>query len=178
MKTSPLTAPSRELEETIIQTAGEMAESLSINRLVGQIYALLYVSPEPVSLDEMVGKLKISKSSASVTIRILEDWNAVKKVLIPGSRKDYYTAEGDFFKDISERLEQGFTRRLGYASQKLDAVKTLALHQANGDKKLKNFYLGRLKQLEEIRGLLESALKFLPKMRSAGKLKMLRMLFD
>ena len=102
----------------------------------------------------------------------------MKKVLIPGSRKDHYTAEGDFFKVISERLEQGFTRRLNYASQKLNAVKALALHQANGDKNLKNFYLGRIKQLEEVRGLLESALKFLPKMRSGGKLKLLKLLFE
>lgn len=167
------------LEDTIIQSAGEMAESLSINRLVGQIYSLLYINPEPVSLDEMVEKLKISKGSASVNIRNLEDWNAVKKVLVPGSRKDYYTAEPDFLKVVSERLHQGFSKRLRYADEKLKQMNEMVNSQGgNGDKQLKSFYKSRLEKIQEVRDLLDGALKVLPKVRSMGALKIIKTLLN
>ena len=126
----------------------------------------------------MTEKLKISKGSASVNIRILEDWNAVKKVLVQGSRKDHYTAESDLMKVILQRLEQGFTRRLGYADEKLRLIESMAESHANGDRKLKGFYQTRLRQIRDVRDLLDGALKVLPKFRSAGKMKMLKFLFQ
>ena len=165
-----------QLEDLVVQTAGEMAESLSLNRLVCQIYALLYISPKPVSLDEMVEKLKTSKGSASVNIRILEDWNAVKKILIPGSRKDHYTAEPDFFKVILERLEKGMERRLRYAEEKIDLIARCVNARNGKDKELKSFYLNRIKQFQEIKDLLQSLLKFLPQIRTSGKFKLIKTL--
>ena len=161
-----------EIESIILQTAGEMAESLSINRVVGQIYSLLYISPKPVSLEDIADKLKISKGSVSVNIRNLEDWNAVKKVFVPGSRKDFYTAESDFMKIISDRLQKGLSRRLQYANEKLQHVEILINDQSK-DKDLKTFYQSRLKHLVEIKELLDSLLFFLPQIRSLSKNKLL-----
>ncbi|OGR84181.1 MAG: hypothetical protein A2902_00025 [Elusimicrobia bacterium RIFCSPLOWO2_01_FULL_64_13] len=155
-------------EAALLQSAGEMAESLSISRLVGQIYALLYIRPGPVSLDDMARTLQISKGSASVNIRILEDWSAVKQVVVSGSRKDFYTAEPDFVKVVSERLSQGFSRRLNYADEKLRLIESLVPPEP--------FYRERLKQLKDLRDLLEGALKILPRVRSAKGLGWLKAL--
>jgi DNA-binding transcriptional regulator GbsR (MarR family) len=166
------TAELTELEDIVVQAAGEMAESLNINRLIGQVFALLYIRPDPVTLDEMVEKLRISKGSASTTIRTLEDWNAVKKIWVPASRKDYYTAEQDFLKVISDRLQHGFAIRLGYANEKMERMeKALAV---SGNHKLKKFYQDRLRQFHEIKDLLQTMLKLLPQIRTLNKLKMLK----
>ena len=82
-----------------IQDAGNTTQSLGIGRVVGQIYAYLYFSPEPRNLADMREILGISKGSASTGVRQLEQWGAARKVWVKGDRKDYYEA-GDWFGKI------------------------------------------------------------------------------
>ncbi len=103
-------------------TAGMLASRFSLSPTVGQIYGLLYMSEDPVSLNEMVEKLGISKGSASVNIRILESWGAVRKVWVDNSRKDYYEANPDTLRIIGNRLKEGLKKRLGEAKQRLSSV--------------------------------------------------------
>lgn len=170
MKTQ--TMSSTEIEDLFVETAGELAESFSINRVVGQLYALLYISPMPVSLDEMTIRLKISKGSASVNIRILENWNAVKKIWVQGSRKDFYTAESDMMRIFLDRLHQGLSRRIALAKTRMKQVHSIldgkGMKQKNGKSA---FYKERLKKIEDLQNLAETIIKFLPKIQSARRLK-------
>lgn len=88
--------------DTFIQGAGKVSSALlgMINRAGGQIYALLFLNDEPLSLDEISARLGISKSNVSINIRLLEDYNLVRKVWVKGSRKDYYAAERVYPKKI------------------------------------------------------------------------------
>ena len=79
----------QQLQDDFIETVGELCASFSISRIVGQLYALLYINREPVSLDDMVERLNVSKGNVSVNIRILENWGAVRKAWIKGSRKNF-----------------------------------------------------------------------------------------
>ena len=99
------------IEEEFIEAVGQLSVSLSINRIVGQLYALLFLSPHPLSLDDMVDKLKISKGNASVNIRELERWGAVRKMWVKGERKNFYEANLDIFKIVTNRLKNGLTER-------------------------------------------------------------------
>ena len=54
--------------------AGELAESFSFNRSVGQIYGLLYLQESPLSLEDIGQRLSMSKGNASINIRLLESW--------------------------------------------------------------------------------------------------------
>lgn len=156
-----------QIEDLFIETSGDLAASVSINRIVGQLYALLYIRKDPVSLDEMVEKLNVSKGNVSVNIRVLENWQAVKKVWVKGSRKDYYTAETDFLKVALTRLNEGLNRRIHSAGEKLEEIKKiLDTNSTSLDKNLANFYKMRLKQLEELRTMGESFLRFLPVLSS------------
>ena len=159
-----------ELEDGIINAAGELAQSFSLNRVAGQLYALLYVRPEPVSLEDMAARLQISKASASVNIRILEDWNAVKKVLIRGSRKDFYTAETDFVKIVSERLEKGLSKRLALADAKLEEARK----RLPGGAREGEFYRERLQKLADLLSLAQKLPPLLAKLRSHGGLGLLK----
>ena len=69
---------------------GEMASAWGINRTMGQIHALLYISPEPLSMDEIMERLKISRGNASMNLRGLEDWGIVQRVHYTGDRREYF----------------------------------------------------------------------------------------
>ena len=104
-----------EAVDTFIQGAGKVSSALlgMINRVGGQIYALLFIADEPLSLDEIAERLGVSKSNVSVNIRMLEDYNLVRKVWIKGSRKDYYAAERVYpkkvLKDFLEKIQGTMT---------------------------------------------------------------------
>ncbi len=91
-----------EAVETFIQGAGKVSGALlgMINRVGGQIYALLFLSEEPLSLDDISERLAVSKSNVSINIRMLEEYNLVRKVWVKGSRKDYYAAERAYPKKV------------------------------------------------------------------------------
>ena len=74
------------------EDAGHLSQSLGVGRAIGQVYALLYFSPRPLGLADMQESLGISKGSASMTVRQLEQWGAVRKVWVKGDRRDYYEA--------------------------------------------------------------------------------------
>ena len=99
-------------KDMVIESAGELAAGFGLNRVVGQLYALLYISPKPLSLSEMTDQLKMSKGNTSVNIRELGRWGAVRKVWIKGSRKDYYAANLDIPGVVLHRLKVGLTNRM------------------------------------------------------------------
>ncbi len=86
---------SRELDPIVrrfIEDAGSLAQSFGVGRNVGQIYAFLYFRPDPCTLSDLHEGLGISKGSASMCVRQLEQWGAVRKAWVKGDRRDYYEA--------------------------------------------------------------------------------------
>ena len=61
-----------------IESMGELGSNFGINRMIGEIYSLLYISDEPLSLDFMTRKLKVSKGTISTNVRVLENWGALR----------------------------------------------------------------------------------------------------
>lgn len=104
-----------EAQEVFVQGAGKISSALlgMINRVGGQIYALLFLSEEPLSLDDIARRLAVSKSNVSINIRMLEDYSLVRKVWVKGSRKDYYAAERVYpkkvLKDFLEKIRGTLT---------------------------------------------------------------------
>ncbi len=148
------------LQVKFANIAGMLASRFSINPTAGQLYGLLYMSPKPVSLNEMVEKLGISKGSASTNIRILSSWEAVEKVWVDNSRKDYYRADPDTLEIIKKRLVKGMNRRLKEARGSLNSLeKTFQKHQNSGKEDNKDFYAKRLqktrKMYEQVKNILD-----------------------
>ncbi|MBT8189475.1 MAG: transcriptional regulator [Bacteroidia bacterium] len=86
-----------EAKEQFISTWGELGCSWGICRTMGQIHALLLISPTPVCADQIKEELDISGGNANMNLRALVDWGIVYRRSIPGERKDYYVAEKDFW---------------------------------------------------------------------------------
>ena len=84
------------------------APSGILTQLQGRIFALLYLQQGPLSLDEISAELQQSKSNISTTIRGLIEWKLVRRVPVPGSRKDHYEAATDFWRVMQEIFERRF----------------------------------------------------------------------
>lgn len=82
-----------ELEKEIIDLFVRMAGVLNLPRSVGELYGLLFISPEPLCINDCMKKLNISKGSTSQGLKILRSFGAVKTVYVPGDRRDFFEAE-------------------------------------------------------------------------------------
>ncbi|MEN3943124.1 helix-turn-helix domain-containing protein [Prosthecobacter sp. SYSU 5D2] len=88
--------------------------------MIGRIYALLYLTPTPLALEEIAARLAVSKASASSLVRQLAAWHAVRQIWIPGDRRDFYEAETDFSIIVKEGLMPGIRKKLHSAGVQIE----------------------------------------------------------
>lgn len=97
------------LSQSFVLHFGEMGSRWGINRTVGQIYALLYISPEALTADDIVEKLGVSRSNVSMGLKELQSWRLVRLEHRPGDRRDFYSAPEDvwqIFKTLAEERQR------------------------------------------------------------------------
>jgi DNA-binding transcriptional regulator GbsR (MarR family) len=128
-----------------VQEAGNMTQSLGFGRVVGQIYAYLFFSHGPRNLSNMQKALGISKGSASMGVRQLEQWGGVRKVWVKGDRKDYYEADLWFGNILKHALMEVVGKRLDGFGRMLDSADG-ELAEADGNGELE-FARDRVKRL-------------------------------
>lgn len=85
----------QEAKEKFISTWGSLGTLWGINKAMAQIQALLFISTKPLSMENIMEQLHISRGNTSMNLRQLMDWGIVTKELIPGERKEYFTTEKD-----------------------------------------------------------------------------------
>ena len=86
-----------EAKAQFISAWGGFGSNWGINRTMAQIHALLLVSPQPVSADEVMKELNISRGNANMNLRELINWGLVDRVMIVGERREFFTAEKDIW---------------------------------------------------------------------------------
>ncbi len=84
-----------DLSQRFVLHFGEMGSHWGINRTVGQIYALLYVAPEPLNADQIAATLSFSRSNVSMGLKELQSWRLVRLQHLPGDRREYFSAPDD-----------------------------------------------------------------------------------
>lgn len=87
-------------KEKFIEAWGALGTSWGITRTMAQIHALLLVSSEPLSSDDIMEQLQISRGNVNTTTRMLLDWGLAHKKLVPGERKEFFIGEKDMAKVI------------------------------------------------------------------------------
>ena len=92
----------KEAKEKYIQACGALGSSWGVNRTMAQIHALLLISTEPLSTEEIMEELKISRGNTNMNMRALMGWGLANKVLKPGERKEFFTTD----KDVWELAKQ------------------------------------------------------------------------
>jgi len=96
-ESSDKTALENAREEFVTQW-GAMGSSWGINRTMAQIHALLLTTPQPLSTDEIMDELRISRGNANTNLRDLVGWGLVRSVIRKGERKEYFEAEKDVWR--------------------------------------------------------------------------------
>ena len=98
--------------EKIILHWGEMGSSWGINRTVAQIYALLYLSPEPITADEVSSSLGIARSTVSTGLHELQSWGVVRVSHVLGDRRDHFTTMNDIWEIFRVILDERKRREI------------------------------------------------------------------
>ncbi|MEQ1576390.1 MAG: MarR family transcriptional regulator [Hyphomicrobium sp.] len=79
---------------------GEMGEKWGVNRSVAQIHALLFVSDQPMTAEDIAARLGIARSNVSNSLKELTGWTLIRRVQVLGDRRDYFEAEADMFEMV------------------------------------------------------------------------------
>lgn len=122
-----------EAKSQFIQAWGTLGSKWGINRTMAQLHALLFVSAEPMSTEEMMEELNISRGNVNMNIRELMDWGLVEKMHKPGDRKEYFWAEKDIWKVAKQVAKERKKRELEPIIKVLEQVS-----EVDGDKKDKH----------------------------------------
>jgi len=125
---SPLSRAEREILDFFVQ----MGKYLSLPRSVGEIYGLLFARGEPLTLDDLVTQLGISKGSASQGLRMLRNVGAVRASHVPGDRKEYFDAETELPALLRGWMRDQLTAKMDRADERLAALQTLIDDPVNG----------------------------------------------
>src|SRR6478735_6449175 len=84
-----------EAKQKFIEAWGKLGSEWGINRTMAQVHALLLISPEARTTEEVMESLQISRGNANMTLRDLIGWGLVEKQHRTGERKEYFFAEKD-----------------------------------------------------------------------------------
>lgn len=91
---------------------GEMGSRWGINRTVGQIYALLFLSSDPLNADQITETLGISRSNTSMGLKELQSWRLVRLQHLPGDRREYFSTPEDIIEIALTLVEERRKREL------------------------------------------------------------------
>ncbi|WP_412466488.1 GbsR/MarR family transcriptional regulator [Pedobacter sp. KLB.chiD] len=78
-----------------IEAWGKLGSEWGINRTMAQVHALLLISPEALTTEEIMDALSISRGNANMTLRDLIGWGLIEKQHKAGERKEYFFADKD-----------------------------------------------------------------------------------
>ena len=140
-----------EAKEEFIQVWGALGTNWGINKAMAQIHALLLATQNPMTTDEIMEELNISRSNANLNIRTLLDWELIYKKHVAGDRKEYFIADKDMWA-VSVKIMK--VRRRREVEPVVRELKALSQFEASSFEE-KNFK----KVLTEMNDLSEKMLK-------------------
>ncbi|MDM7950035.1 GbsR/MarR family transcriptional regulator [Hydrogenophaga sp.] len=118
------------LNREFVAHFGEMGSKWGINRTVGQIYALLYISPQALNADEIADTLAFSRSNVSMGLKELQAWRLVRLRHQPGDRREYFEAPDDVWEIFRVLAEE---RRRREIEPTLSMLRTALLETPRSD---------------------------------------------
>lgn len=163
----------KESKEAFIAQWGTLGSSWGISRTMAQVHALLMVSPEPMSTDEVMEELVISRGNAHTNLKELVGWGLLRIVTKKGERKEFFEAEKDVWKMFTLVLKERQRREIDPALALLQDC----AENTEGDTSIEGkAFHNQMKELEEFAQLASntgdkiSRLKYGPALKMVAKL--------
>jgi len=158
-----------QLKQDFTEGLSQISRFWGFPKGMGAIFAVLYISPIPLSLDEIVQQTGLTKGAISTEVRTLARMGLVHRSSKLADRKDYYEAENDFYKSIrsilKERQNSEFDRALRSVQESL---KELEAGSIVGDEAEVQFIHERIKALQEFFDAFDTLTSAVIKLESLG----------
>jgi DNA-binding transcriptional regulator GbsR (MarR family) len=158
------------LTQRFVLHFGEMGSRWGINRTVGQIYALLYVSPRALNADDIGEALAFSRSNVSMGLKELQSWNLVRLHHLPGDRREYFQAPEDVWMIFRTLAEE---RRKREIDPTLSMLREALMEQPSTEDDI--HAQARMKQMHDLVELMTGWLAEVQKMDSATLVSLMKM---
>jgi DNA-binding transcriptional regulator GbsR (MarR family) len=141
-------------EAAVSDVVGKLIEFWGFKRNMGRIWSVLYLSPDPLSAEDLRQSLKLSSGAVSMTVNDLLRWGVVRKVWVQGERKDFYTAEVQLWRMISRVFNEREKTEIVMAIEAFEeALADVAKLRSSSDPKIRaraELQYERIKQLLEL----------------------------
>jgi HTH-type transcriptional regulator, glycine betaine synthesis regulator len=136
-----------QIKSNFVEGLSRMSQFWGFPRGMGSLFAVLYLSPSPLSLDELVVQTGLTKGAISTNVRALARLGLIRPVTRLADRKDYYEAETDFYKAIQSILKE---RKNSDFDRAVSSVKSalVELEAGTGSDPERAFLIERLKALQ------------------------------
>ena len=162
-----MTASLPKIKKDFTQGLSQISRFWGFPKGMGAIFAVLYLSPTPLSLDEIVQETGLTKGAISTEIRALARMGLVHRSARLGDRKDYYEAESDFYAAIRsllrERQNNEFDRAIQTVRQTLEAMEANWVENDEW-----NFVYERVQALQDFFDAIDSLTRAVIKLESLG----------
>ncbi len=148
----------------LIQAFGRQSSFWGLGKTAGEMYAVLYFSPEPVSLEEIAKSLQVTKGNVSIAIRQLEQLGMVRRSWQKGDRRVFFEPETDFYKITRSVL--GLRHKPEFDQSFLLVEESVQLAKQADSSNKRHTVLERLNMLQEFYRLLDSVVEVVSTMNS------------
>ncbi|MDG1262822.1 MAG: transcriptional regulator [Flavobacteriales bacterium] len=135
-----------EAKEKFIASWGSLGSNWGVSRTMAQVHALLMISEEPMSAEDVMGALNISRGNTNMSIRSLIDWGLVEKLHKLGERKEFFQAEKDMWKVATRIARERRKRELAPIMSVLEQVKEVEV--SDGNKQEAGKFLKQMNEIE------------------------------
>lgn len=146
----------RAVHDSMLDGLGQLADYFGFSKVLGQLYGTLMLSANPLSLDDMVERLDISKASVSMNMRSLEHMGMVRQVWVRGGggRRKYYEAETDYWKIISSLLNgremRDVERAIHVMTENSKKLQVAMPEMADENQAVARVYMQRIAQMQTL----------------------------
>lgn len=146
----------RDVHDNMLDGLSQLADYFGFSKVMGQLYGTLLLSPGPLSLDDMMERLSISKASVSMNMRTLEHMGMVRQVWVRGGsgRRKYYEAETDFWQIItnlfSGREMRDVERAINVLDENNEQLQKSVMSMSEEEAELASLYIERMNQLQAL----------------------------
>jgi DNA-binding transcriptional regulator GbsR (MarR family) len=156
------------IQQNFVESLSQISRFWGFPKGMGAIFGVLYLSPAPLSLDELVEQTGLTKGAISTEVRSLARLGLVHRSSKLGDRKDYYEAETDFYAAIrsilKERQNSEFDRAVRSVRETLTALEAKSKSK-DADWQ---FTLERVRALQEFFDAIDSLNKAVIKLEKLG----------
>jgi DNA-binding transcriptional regulator GbsR (MarR family) len=158
-----------QLKQDFTEGLSQISRFWGFPKGMGAIFAVLYLSPTPLSLDEIVEQTGLTKGAISTEVRTLARMGLVHRSSKLGDRKDYYEAESDFYTSIrsilKERQNSEFERAILSVKETLEKLESGSV---SGDEAEVEFVRKRVQALQDFFDAIDSLAKAVIRLEKLG----------